>query len=200
MTKKKNTTFVTPRGTAKYPKLDQPYKWNAATKRMVPATFLDGGYDTKMLIPEKAAKPLIELIENDIKEFGRQPEYSCYSREVDKDTNEPTGNVEFTFKMYGLDYDKQPQKPLFFDAKGRPVKKVVLTGGSEIIISGYIKVSDKSARLNIKSIQLIRLAESSSDVFEVIDEEDVYEANEEEEVNQIDSAKEETTINDKIPF
>jgi hypothetical protein len=167
---------------------------------MVPATFADGGYDTKMLIPEKAAKPLIELIENDIKEFGRQPEYSCYKKEIDKDTNEPTGNIEFTFKMYGLDYDKQPQKPIFFDAKGRPVKKVVLTGGSEIIISGYIKVSDKSARLNIKSIQLIRLAESSADVFEVIDEDDVYEANEEEEeVTKVDN-KEEPILDSKIPF
>ena len=198
---KQKTPFTSPRGAVKYPKLDQPYVWSDAKGSSVPEP--TGEYSTKLVVSNKLAKPLIETIDAAIKASGIKPKYLPYKAEIDKDSEEPTGNTEFTFKMYGLSFTKSPQKPLLADAKGRPVKKANITPGSEIIVSGAIKVGSKSARMEMNSIQIVRLAPASTAEFAPIDEDDVFIADEDEddeEVNQIDSAKEETTINDKIPF
>jgi hypothetical protein len=63
-TKNKLVSFITPKGVAKWPRLDQPYSWSESAQRNVPDA--DGQYETMLLVPEKDAKPLLDLIKQAI--------------------------------------------------------------------------------------------------------------------------------------
>lgn len=189
MKKQQTINFKTPRGTAKWPRLDQPHSWNDAAQKNMPDP--DGQYETKVVIPEKDAQPLIKLIKETIAESGIKPKHLPFKPEIDRDTDEPTGNIEFTFKRYGKGTDGKPNRIAYFDAKGHMVKDVSLTTGSTIIVSGYIGISKMAARLNLKAIQIIKLIERQIDGFEPVDDEDAFIASEQEETaNEFDNEEE----------
>jgi len=189
MTKTQQVNFKTPRGTAKYPRLDQPYSWNDAANRNMPDP--DGQFETRLIVPEKEAAPFIKLIKDAIADAGIKPKHLPWKHEVDKDTDEPTGNIEFVFKRYGKDTRGNPNKIVYFDAKGQMVKQpLVLTAGSTIICSGYIAVSKMSARLNLKAIQVIRLVERQVEGFDAVEDDDAYVAEDGEDNNEFANEEE----------
>lgn len=189
MNKKQSVPFKTPRGVAKYPRLDQPYSWSDASNRNIPDP--DGQFETKLVVPEKDAQPLIDLIKGAIKEAGIKPKHIPYKPEIDKDTDEPTGNIEFTLKRYGKDTQGKPNKIAYFDSKGAMIKRDVdLTGGSVIICSGWVAVSKQSARLNLKAIQVIKLIERSVEGFAPVDDEDAYVAEDDDSNNEFENEEE----------
>lgn len=157
----KDTNFVSPRGTAKYPKLDQPYSYNTKAGRSMPDP--DGQYEVVVTMPNAEAAPFVKKIQAVIEDSGIDPTNLPYKQVKDKDTKKPTGETEFKFKDYGKAKDGSPKKIKFFDRKGKLIPKgVSLTGGSVIKIDGYITVAKLGARLNIKGVQVISLAEASS--------------------------------------
>lgn len=175
----KYVDFVSPKGTAKYPKLDQPYSWSDAQNRSVPDP--DGQYEVKMLVPADQAQPFIETITKAISESGMKPKHLPFKKAIDKTTNQETGDIEFTFRAYGKTKQGGPNKIKFVDAKTSPMPSTFrLTSGSIIKISGYISVAKMGARLNMRGVQVISLAQQS-DGFSV------------EEGYQYDSEEEETT-------
>jgi hypothetical protein len=179
MTKTQKVNFKTPRGTAKYPRLDQPYSWNEAAGRNMPDP--DGQFETRIIMPEKDAQPLIKTIKDAIAAAGVKPKHLPWKPEVDKDTDEPTGNIEFTLKRYGKDTQGKPNKIAFFDSKGVMIKRDVdLTSGSVVICSGWINVSKMAARLNLKAVQVIKLIEREVEGFEAVEDDDAYVAEDDE--------------------
>ena len=187
MTQKQYVNFKTPRGAAKYPKLDQPYVWSDSANKSVPDP--EGQYETKLVIPAKDAAPLIKVIDDAIKDTGIKPKHLPYRKEIDKESDEPTGNIEFTFKRYGKATDGKPNKIAYFDSKGVMIKRDVdLTSGSTIIVSGWISVAKMGARLNLKAVQVIKLVERQVDGFDAVEDDDAYVANDEEETdNEFDN-------------
>jgi hypothetical protein len=160
MNKAKYVNFVTPRGVAKYPKLDQPYVWDQGANRSVPSA--DGQYETLLLLPEDQAKVLVKSIKDAIEQSGITPTHVPYKKEVDKETKKPTGMIEFKFKAYGKSKDGSKNVLKFFDAKAKPAPGLKLTSGSEIKIDGYVSVAKMGARLNIRQIQVLSLVETPS--------------------------------------
>jgi hypothetical protein len=165
---KKLTNFISPKGIAKWPRLDQPYSWNDAAGRNMPDP--DGQYECLMSVSKKDAQALIAAVDAASKEAGFKPKHLPYKPEVDKDTGEETGNIEFKFKAYGKRKDGSKNRVLFFDAKGRPVPSDVrLTNGSTIRCLGYITVARLGARLNLKEIQIIDLIEQQASGFDEVE-------------------------------
>lgn len=189
----KFTDFISPRGTAKYPRLDQPYAWSDAQNRSVPDP--DGQYEVKVLVPADEAKPLIATITKAVSESGMKPKHLPYRKAIDKETNEETGDIEFTFRAYGKTKQGGPNRIKFVDAKTNPMPSTFrLTSGSIIKISGYVSVAKMGARLNMRGVQVISLAQQS-DGFSV---EEGYQHESEEEENttettvaQLDSSSDE---------
>lgn len=173
MTKTKSVQFKTARGLALYPHLDRLYAWNDAANKSMPHP--DGDYDTKLIVSAKEAAPMIELIKQTIKDAGIKPKFLPFSDEIDKETGEKTGNVIFTLKRYGKSQDGKLNKIGFFDAKGRMIQRTIeITTGSTIICSGWISVSAKSARLNLKNVQIIKLIERQLDGFDPVEDDDAF--------------------------
>lgn len=157
----KYVDFLSPKGTAKYPKLDQPYSWSDSQNRSVPDP--DGQYEVKMLVPADQAEPFIATIKKAIAESGMKPKHLPFKKAVDKATDEETGDIEFTFRAYGKTKQGGPNKIKFVDAKTNPMPSSIrLTSGSIIKISGYISVAKMGARLNMRGVQVISLAQESS--------------------------------------
>lgn len=154
----KNINYVSPRGTAKYPKLDQPYSWNSTQNRSVPDP--DGQYELVLVMPIKDFAPLKASIDEAIKQSGIKPQNLPYKKEKDKDTGEDTGNVEVKFKAYGKRREGGANKIAFVDAKAKPMpSNYALTSGSVVKAEGWISVAKMGARLNLRSVQVISLAE-----------------------------------------
>jgi len=183
--------FVSPIGSAKYPRLDQPYKWDMGARKNMPDP--EGQFETALLVPEKEAKPLIDKIKEAIAESGLKPQHVPFKKEVDKETDEPTGMVEFRFKAYGRLKTGEPNKIAFFDSKGRPVpSNIYLTSGSTIRCIGYVSVAQMGARLNLKEVQIINLVERETSGFDAVEDGSfVYEGDDEPDITSF-AANEET--------
>lgn len=189
MTKTKTVAFKTPRGVAKYPRLTKPYSYNEAAGRFMPDD--DGQFEMRLIVSEKDAQPLIKLIKDAITESGIKPKNLPWKPEKDKDTDEPTGNIEFTLRRYGKDTQGRPNKIAFFDSKGVMIKRDVdLTSGSTIICSGWINVSKQSARMNLKAVQVIKLVERQVEGFDAVDDEDAYVAEDDDNNNEFANEEE----------
>lgn len=185
--KPKNINYISPIGTAQWPKLDQPYGWSEAQQRNVPDP--DGQFETVLLVPEKDAQPLIASIKQAIEQSGIKPKNLPYKKEEDKDTGEETGNIAFKFKAYAKNREGGPNKILFFDSMGRPVpSNIYLTSGSTMRCLGWISVAKMGARLNLKEVQVINLIERQASGFDAVEGGFVYDAEED-----TDSAVEEET-------
>ena len=137
----KNTRIklVSPKATFRYPKLNEP---DYGTDQYP----IEGGaYSVQLVLPAEDAKVLIDklqpiydeaIAEGQIKfdalpvaqrkKYGNLKEQSFYTEEYDKETEEPTGNIIFKFKMKASGKDKKTgkpwsRKPTIFDAAGKPM-------------------------------------------------------------------------------
>lgn len=155
--KTKSINFVSPRGTAKYPKIDQPYSWSNAQNRSVPDS--EGQYELNIVMPEKDATPIKEAVKEAIKLAGIKPTNLPFKKEIDKDTGAETGNVEVKFRAYGKRKDGSVNKIKVVDAKLHPMpSNFRLTSGSIVKVDSYITVAKLGARLNIRAVQVLDLA------------------------------------------
>jgi hypothetical protein len=191
--KKKLPSFVTPKGVFKFPKLNNP---DRGTKEYPKP---DGEYSVKLVVrqddPAVVAfldklQPLFdEAIEQAEKEFkGLKVETRKKLKEVkvnplfttlyDKETEEPTGEIEFKFAMkasgkYSERHPKAGQrwqrKPTIFDAKGKPMTKAPDIWGGTIgkvsfEASPYFIPGTGAAglRLALNAVQVIELRTAGS--------------------------------------
>ena len=188
-TKNKLVSFITPKGVAKWPRLDQPYSWSESAQRNVPDA--DGQYETMLLIPEKDAKPLLDLIKQAIDQSGIKPKNLPYKKEQDKETGEYTGNIEFKLKAYGKSKEGGPNKIKFFDSKGRMVPSTLyLTSGSTIRCLGWISVAKMGARLNLREVQVINLIERQAMGFDAVEGGFIYDGEDEPDNNKVETFEE----------
>ena len=164
--KKTYVKYKTPIGVAVYPKLDKAYKWDDASDRSLPNP--DGDYTTRLRLSRKDAQEVIDLVQKAIKEAGVKPKHLPYEDEVVDD--EKTGNVLIKLKAYGKTKDGDINKIKFYDSAGHPLPGVVrVTGGSRIRLLGWISVAKMGARLNIREVQIIDLAELEGEGFEAVE-------------------------------
>lgn len=159
-TANKYTNFISPRGTAKYPKTSTPMSWSQAQNRSVPDA--DGQYEMKIVVASAVAAPFVKVIQAAIKESGITPKNVPFKKLMEQDGKTPTGFVEFTFKAYGKKKDGTVNKINFFDGKAKPAKGLELTSGSEVKVSGYISVAKLGARLTMRDVQVLKLAEADA--------------------------------------
>lgn len=144
--------YVSPKGTAGYPKLTRPdTKFKA-----------DGEYSTSLTMGAKIAAPLIAQIEEAyVEEFGQKAVAKAnYPFKTEED-----GQITFKFKS--------KNKPKLFDAAGKPIKAdddLNVGSGSVLKVAGAIScraVSGKNyATLYMKQVQIIDLVEFSGSPFE----------------------------------
>lgn len=144
--------YVSPKGSAGYPKLLKPdTKFKA-----------EGEYSTSLTMDKKTAKPLMDQIEEAYtEEFGAKalPKANFPYKEDEE------GNIIFKFKS--------KQKPKLYDSKGMPIKFVAenlnIGSGSTMKVSGAIScraVSGKNyATLYMNAVQIIDLVEYSGSPF-----------------------------------
>ena len=157
----KYVNFISPRGTAKYPKTDQPYSFSQKMNKSVPDP--DGQYELAIVMDAETAAPFVKIVQDAIKASGIEPQNLPFKKVVDKDTKKPTGEVEFKFKAYGKDSNGTPQRLKFFDAKAKPMPtNFALTSGSVVKVEGWVSVAKLGARLNMRGVQIISLAEAQS--------------------------------------
>lgn len=141
--------FVSPKGTFKYPRLNEPDYGNDDYP-------IEGGaFSTRLVLSAADAKPLIDKLtpihakaveegeakfkelkvdqRKKLKEVTVQPFFT----ELYDEDEKPTGEVEFRFKMKHSGVNKKTQKkwsrkPTIFDAKGQPMKNPPnIWGGTE---------------------------------------------------------------------
>ncbi len=158
--RKKNPTFMSDKGTAVYPKLTAP---DYGTKDYPKE---GGEYSVKLRMSKDEAEEMLdrknkdgvtlrevheEAIRLGQEEFDKLPvanrkklksltENPIYTEVYDKETEEPTGDVEFKFKRKASgtrkDGKKWEAKPDLFDAKGRKLGKgVEIWGGSTLKVA-----------------------------------------------------------------
>lgn len=142
--------YVSPKGTAGYPKLTRPdTKFKA-----------EGEYSTALSMDKKSAQPLIEQIKQAfVEEFGAKAE-----PKANYPFKEEDGQVTFKFKS--------KNKPKLYDSHGKPIKAVDelnIGSGSTLKVAGAIscrQVSGKYyATLYMNQVQVINLVEFSSSPF-----------------------------------
>ena len=142
--------YVSPKGTAGYPKLTRPdTKFKA-----------DGEYSTSLTMDKKTAAPLIAQIEEAyVEEFGQKA-----LAKANFPYKEEEGQITFKFKS--------KNKPKLYDAAGKPIKDVEelnIGSGSTLKVAGAIScraVSGKNyATLYMNQVQVINLVEFSSSPF-----------------------------------
>lgn len=138
--KEKLPSFVSPKGTFRYPALVTP---DYGTKDFPKE---DGEYKVQLILTEAEAQPLIEKLQplydaaisegeekfkglkvEQRKKLGSLKANDLYAIEYDQETEEPTGNVIFKFTMRASGKKKDGttwnMKPAIFDAKGTPMKE-----------------------------------------------------------------------------
>lgn len=183
-TEPKNIRITTPKGIAKFPRLDTPdTKFKAS-----------GIYSCRLILSAEDSAPIIEEAESmahamlaytkdrltddlasekDGQKKGKlkkaladlkliDPAY----RPVFDDEGEETGSYEFNFKMNATRTDKKTGKtskmaPKFFDAKGNEMGVTAIWGGSTLKISGQLSpfytALGVGVSLRLSAVQIIKL-------------------------------------------
>lgn len=201
--KKKNPSFVSPKGAFRYPALVTP---DFGTKDYPKEA---GEYKVVLILSEAEAAPLIEKLQPIFDEAISEGETEFaklkvearkklkelkvnefYSVEYDKETEEETGNLLFKFAMTASGKSKKDgktwnRKPALFDAKGKPLVNVKnIWGGTVGKVSfeaaPYFIAGTGAAglKLRLNAAQIIELNEGGNKSSEGygFGEEDGYEA------------------------
>ena len=167
-TKQKRTSFVIT-GAARYPKLDQPYYYDKAAKKSFPdptGQIKGAEYQTEIVMTEQEAAPYIAKLKAFAEDFGLDIEEVKnwpFSKEKDKETKKPTGNVIFKLKGYATNRDGSLNRIIMVDSKLRPLpKNFRLTSGSTIVCNGYLnpfKEVGGGVSMRLGSVQVVKYVE-----------------------------------------
>ena len=174
--KKKFETITTPKGRAQFPYLNTPdTKFNSA-----------GEYKVNLVLPKSEAAQLMEKIDelteahwNEVynkakaKDKKRLQKHYPYEDVFDEETEEPTGDVVFKFKMNAQikkdDGTVIELSPKLFDKKGRALDKDEFIRGGSIIrvnaqlvpykvaATGHVGIS-----LRLVAVQVIEFGQGGS--------------------------------------
>ena len=163
--KKKAERFVSPKGTASYPYLTKPdTKFNP-----------DGEYKVSLIVDGDAASKTIDLLAEQHDAAVSKAKKENAGKRV-KEGELPfigndDGTVTFKFKLKAKVTPKNgnqfEQKPLLFDAKGKPlVGEPKVGGGSTIkvsyeVVPYYTAIAGAGVSLRLKAVQIIELKEYS---------------------------------------
>lgn len=153
------------------------------------ATFADqtkpndkGEYKARLVLPKESAeaKAFLAKLESVWEQYYNEtctqqgkkklkvdPENLPWADELDRDTDEPTGNIVFRFKLKARVEKKDgtffDQRPKVFDAKGTLIREVPAIGpGSRCRIAGQVNcwyTSKVGMSLWLEACQLIQLVE-----------------------------------------
>ena len=143
MASKKKITFVSPKGTARYPHI---------TEKDTGHQYSSGKYDTQLVLSKEAAAPLIQQIKDIAKEeFPAKFQAKVPYKEDDE------GNVVFKAKS--------EYQPAIIDSRGKKIEKLPaglrIRGGSVIRIAGAYNVYDKGISMWLNQVQILELVEDN---------------------------------------
>lgn len=163
--KKKVERFVSPKGTASYPYLTKPdTKFNP-----------DGEYKVSLIVAGDDARKAIDfLAEQHEVAVAKAKKENAGKRVKEGDLpfiENDDGTVTFKFKLKAKVTPKKgdpfEQKPVLFDAKGKPlVGEPKVGGGSTIkvsyeVVPYYTAIAGAGVSLRLKAVQIIELKEYS---------------------------------------
>lgn len=179
---KKNPAFVSPKGTFKYPRLNEPDYGNDKFPKP------NGEYSVQLVMKVDEAQELVaklqplydeamleaetkfkELKVEQRKKLGEVTKNDLFSTIYDEETEEPTGEVSFKFKMTASGIAKKTNKqwsrqPTIFDAKGAPMKNAPsiwggTTGKVAFEVVPYFVAGTGAAGLSLRlnAVQIIDL-------------------------------------------
>jgi len=157
----------------------------------------NGDYSINIQMPEADSAEMCEQLEGLIQEIFTKAikdspklKNSLSTQDVctpvyDRDTGEPTGDVEFKFKLKAKvqkrDGTWYEQQPVVLDSKKTPLNGDTLIGnGSKVKVAfepiPYVMQSTKKAgvSLRLKAVQVIDLVEYGNSAASVFDEEDGF--------------------------
>ena len=158
----KSIRITSPLGEAVWPKLNKPdTKFNK-----------DGVYEVKLRLGEEEAKPFIETLKEILKEHvdatGKsKPKMAPLPwREVEDDDNNPTGQIDFKFKLNavgGRGDNQFTQRPALYDSEGKIMSEEI-GGGSLIQIGAEVVPYDVASigvgiSLRLKAVKVFELKE-----------------------------------------
>lgn len=173
---KKNAISI--RGKARWPKLDQPYKYDMAAQRSVPDP--DGKLSIDVIVDAGPAEKIITAIKAAAREGGLTKVKNWpYEPETDRETGEETGRTIFKAWQYGKKKDGSVRKMPHWDAK---VEKLPdgfrLTSGSEVIISvrpSAYKTLGGGVCLYLDGVQVVKYVEPDGNPgFTAVDDGEFY--------------------------
>lgn len=183
--KPKNFQAITPKGVFKFPNLTKP---DFGTKEYPKE---GGEYNTRLVMSLGEAQDLIDKLQPEMdraeqlakekfaempvatrKKLGAPKAQDFYQEIYDKETEEPTGEVEFRFSMKASGKnekgEKWERKPTIFDAKGKPVTLKSIWGGSKGKVSfeavPYFVAGTGvyGIKLYLRAVQVIELNQGGS--------------------------------------
>lgn len=179
--KPKNPEFVSPRGTFRYPKLNEP---DYGTENFPKP---DGEYSVRLILTEADAQPLVDQLQPHLdaaveeaqakfkelpvatrKKLKEVTVNDLYQIEYDPETEEATGNVIFKFAMKASGKTKDgkewSRKPAIFDSKGkRLAKPEPIWGGTEGKVAFEVRpyfiagTGAAGLKLGLNAVQIIEL-------------------------------------------
>lgn len=188
MTDKKDKAFkgTTPKGVFKFPKLIEP---DYGTKDYPDP---DGSYKVTLVLDQEAAQAFIKKLQPEFdkaveagreafaklpvanrKKLGDLKVADFYTEVYDKETEEPTGELEFKFKAKASGKTKEgkawKREVSIFDSKGVPVKNLDSIWGGTIgkvsfSASPYFVAGQGTAGLSLRleAVQIIKLSKGGS--------------------------------------
>lgn len=183
--KPKNMTGITPKGIFKFPNLIKP---DFGTDKYPKE---GGEYNVRLVLPLEEAQPLIDKLQPEMdkaeeeaqakfkelsvpqrKKLGAPKAQDFYQEVYDRDTEEPTGEVEFRFAMKASGKnakgEKWERKPTIFDAKGKPVTLKAIWGGTKGKVSFEVSpyfvdgTGVYGIKLYLRAVQVIELNQGGS--------------------------------------
>lgn len=172
------------RGTARFPKTDKPYTFDQAKSKSVPDP--DGKYSIEVIITPAELGKHKSAIEEAARAGGlKKVKNWPFTEEIDKDTDEPTGNFILKASQYGKNKDGSKRKMPHVDASGAPIRdpEFRLTSGSTVIIAvrpNSYKTLGGGVNLYLDGVQVVKLAEGGAGNlgFGAVEEEGAYIAGE----------------------
>lgn len=166
MSKPKTPRYTTPAGIAQYPYLNKPdTKFNP-----------EGEYKINLEIDAEDAGPICTFLDEQLaaaiaKAKKENPGKKIKEGSAGYETNEETGKTVLKFKLKAKvttkSGDSWDQKPVIFDAKGKPLTTPPNVGGgtkckvSYEVIPYYTAMVGAGISLRVKAVQIINLVEYS---------------------------------------
>lgn len=150
------------RGVARYAKTDKAYSFDKAQKKSVPDPA--GKLSLEVILSEQEAAKHIANVAEFAKEQGlKKYKNEPFAAEVDKETDEETGNVVFKAWQYGQSKDGSSRKMAHFDSKGKGLPSgFKLTNGSVVIMAvrpNAYKELGGGVNLYLDGVQVVKYRE-----------------------------------------